>query len=317
MHDSEGEQNRERGIAEMGSMMLKGWVMTNDTCPAPSCDFPLLRTKDSARWVCVVHGEQAVGFQNSTKAQKSALSKNSVPKAAEADAEAAFNALLAEKTDQQAEWQDIDDGELIERSNIAQSEVSSRIGQKLLQGWTLLAEECPNCDSGVPLMRNPTTGRDFCVRCDEYINDSKQKQSSSRGSSLVVSFNDSMTITEEKQKEKVKASSSAGKKHSLDEDSDFEDLMEEESLPPSKVTSPRLRKDNFSTNPQTEVPAVLSSTIKQIDTTIQALNTRMDVLTSVIPLGDRNTLDDLRALAGVISVYVDLRNKIAVNNKNH
>ncbi|KAJ3303769.1 hypothetical protein HDV03_003546 [Kappamyces sp. JEL0829] len=45
---------------------------------------------------------------------------------------------------------------------------SSLLGEKLLQGWTMMQESCPTCQE-VPLMRNRNQEL-FCVGCDAFYN---------------------------------------------------------------------------------------------------------------------------------------------------
>eukprot|EP00727_Mastigamoeba_balamuthi_P009799 m51a1_g5441 hypothetical protein (202) ;mRNA; f:180525-181359 len=45
--------------------------------------------------------------------------------------------------------------------------ISEQLGQKLLQGWTMLGECCPNPECpGVPLMREKATRKMLCVACN-------------------------------------------------------------------------------------------------------------------------------------------------------
>lgn len=47
-------------------------------------------------------------------------------------------------------------------------DASTRLGEKLLQGWTMLAVHCPREDCYTPLMRNKE-GKMFCVGCDAFV----------------------------------------------------------------------------------------------------------------------------------------------------
>lgn len=51
-------------------------------------------------------------------------------------------------------------------------DTSALIGQKLLQGWTMLADMCPNSEDpkcmGVPLMKERGTQRMLCVNCGVF-----------------------------------------------------------------------------------------------------------------------------------------------------
>ncbi|ETV94045.1 hypothetical protein, variant 9 [Aphanomyces invadans] len=45
---------------------------------------------------------------------------------------------------------------------------SSKLGEKMLQGWTLMGSVCPISDCGTPFVRHRETGQLFCVTCDRY-----------------------------------------------------------------------------------------------------------------------------------------------------
>ncbi|CDJ44934.1 hypothetical protein, conserved [Eimeria tenella] len=53
---------------------------------------------------------------------------------------------------------------------------SEMLAEKLLQGWTMLSENCPYC-SRVPLMRQ-RQGKDWCVACSRFAptNPAQQQQ---------------------------------------------------------------------------------------------------------------------------------------------
>ncbi|KAG7387495.1 hypothetical protein PHYPSEUDO_014017 [Phytophthora pseudosyringae] len=50
----------------------------------------------------------------------------------------------------------------------SRDEASKLLGEKMLQGWTMLGTSCPVEDCYTPLMRNKQ-GKMFCVRCDQFI----------------------------------------------------------------------------------------------------------------------------------------------------
>jgi uncharacterized Zn finger protein (UPF0148 family) len=57
-------------------------------------------------------------------------------------------------------------------------DASARLGEKLLQGWTMLASHCPSDDCFTPLMRN-REGKMFCVGCNQFViteEEAKQQQ---------------------------------------------------------------------------------------------------------------------------------------------
>ncbi|KAG3117296.1 hypothetical protein PI124_g3431 [Phytophthora idaei] len=50
----------------------------------------------------------------------------------------------------------------------SRDEASKLLGEKMLQGWTMLGASCPVEDCYTPLMRNKQ-GKMFCVRCDQFV----------------------------------------------------------------------------------------------------------------------------------------------------
>ncbi|KAH3732365.1 hypothetical protein Pelo_16803 [Pelomyxa schiedti] len=56
-------------------------------------------------------------------------------------------------------------------------DVSGRLGELLLKGWTMLAETCPVCvDAGVPLMRERRTMKMLCVKCGTHFQPQRAQQ---------------------------------------------------------------------------------------------------------------------------------------------
>jgi len=47
--------------------------------------------------------------------------------------------------------------------------MSSKIAERLLQGWTMLAESCPIESCYAPLMKNKKTDETWCVVCDKRV----------------------------------------------------------------------------------------------------------------------------------------------------
>ena len=48
-----------------------------------------------------------------------------------------------------------------------------RLGELLLRGWTMLADNCSVCNC--PLMRNPD-GKKYCVQCEAWVFDNKKRE---------------------------------------------------------------------------------------------------------------------------------------------
>ncbi|KAF9515436.1 hypothetical protein BS47DRAFT_785945 [Hydnum rufescens UP504] len=159
----------------IGEYMLQGWVLTDNICESPGCGCPLMRAPKgrALETFCVNCDGGPVG--SSTRIQKhdpplpdttssvrsvdsSRVSRESTPPTDISD--------LAEEVGLLPVTEDI-----LQRR--AQSDrASTEIGQRLLQGWAMLADGCPNpACYGVPLVRPPkrldegNSGAKECVVC--------------------------------------------------------------------------------------------------------------------------------------------------------
>ncbi|KAH8548084.1 hypothetical protein BGW37DRAFT_508162 [Umbelopsis sp. PMI_123] len=175
----------EEASANIGSYMLQGWILTDEQCPQPNCPTPLLRSKNGQQKICVVHDLPGKSVSNNN------VNLN------------VFKQLAADKpvdrfTDNEhsASQVDIEEDheaeEFIRRVNERSKEndsiaslrreqsklASQRIGQKLLQQWTLVNDVCPNDTCyAVPLVRDQQQ-RLFCVICERsYMNENTYLQS--------------------------------------------------------------------------------------------------------------------------------------------
>ncbi|KZT56313.1 hypothetical protein CALCODRAFT_497626 [Calocera cornea HHB12733] len=152
--------------------MLKGWTLTDQVCPTRGCVVPLLRSRDRSVTFCAncdgspeaavakesgstaLHTEallapppppSSTGPQplSPTSSPHTRLSPNSTPPTTPPSRSPSLPALP--------------DPSPLTLQRRAQSDLASqRIGDRLLKGWAMLGEECPN-DScwGVPLVRRP------------------------------------------------------------------------------------------------------------------------------------------------------------------
>ncbi|TDH65723.1 hypothetical protein CCR75_005578 [Bremia lactucae] len=50
----------------------------------------------------------------------------------------------------------------------SRDEASKKMGEKMLQGWTMLGTSCPVNNCCTPLMRNKQ-GKMFCARCNQFV----------------------------------------------------------------------------------------------------------------------------------------------------
>ncbi|KAJ7499001.1 hypothetical protein FB451DRAFT_1015711 [Mycena latifolia] len=157
--------------AILGQYMLKGWVLTDRTCPTAGCSVPLMRSPtgrtpvihfcascdgspDTIRPPATQLPESSASVSSSSH-----ISRSSTPPTEVSSTLSSSVFALPAETEESRRRR--------EQSDAA----SSAIGQRLLKGWAMLAEECPNVRCfGVPLVRPPKAGgekdhRKECVIC--------------------------------------------------------------------------------------------------------------------------------------------------------
>ncbi|KAJ6539264.1 hypothetical protein B0H19DRAFT_1178094 [Mycena capillaripes] len=147
----------------LGQYMLKGWVLTDRSCPTAGCSVPLMRSPTGK--TPVIHfcarcdGSPDSQFLDSAASvSSSSLSRSSTPPTEVSVTSSSVFALPAETEESRRRREQSD-------------EASAAIGQRLLKGWAMLADECPNTRCiGIPLVRPPKAGgekdpRKECVIC--------------------------------------------------------------------------------------------------------------------------------------------------------
>ncbi|ORX92585.1 hypothetical protein K493DRAFT_42254 [Basidiobolus meristosporus CBS 931.73] len=125
----------------IGNYLLKGWVLMDAVCPNPSCSVPLMRSKDKKIQFCVLCDDP-----ERKQTQEPVIQS-------------------PENTNSTVELEEVE-------KKRAQSQTASKlIGEKLLQGWAMLNDICPNETCyGVPLIRNKREKHLYCVICQRnYI----------------------------------------------------------------------------------------------------------------------------------------------------
>ncbi|KAJ6599146.1 hypothetical protein DFH09DRAFT_1130249 [Mycena vulgaris] len=155
----------------LGQYMLKGWVLTDRTCPTPGCRVPLMRSPTGRtpeiHFCASCDGEpdsirppatQLPGSSASISSSSHVSRSSTPPTEVSSVLSSPVFALPAETEESRRRR---------EQSDAA----ASAIGQRLLKGWAMLADECPNARCfGVPLVRPPKAGgekdpRKECVVC--------------------------------------------------------------------------------------------------------------------------------------------------------
>ncbi|KAI6105660.1 hypothetical protein F5141DRAFT_1125238 [Pisolithus sp. B1] len=155
--------------SRLGELMVQGWVLTDNPCPAPGCGgVPLLRSpkeQESAVQHCVSCGRSpsdASQIQSQPSSIVSSASHASRPSTPPTE----ISSNLSSPT-----FAPPAETEEMRRRREQSDNASTEIGKRLLKGWAMLDEECPNSRCyGIPLVRPPTKNgvkdtRKECVAC--------------------------------------------------------------------------------------------------------------------------------------------------------
>ncbi|KAF9498418.1 hypothetical protein BDN71DRAFT_1503855 [Pleurotus eryngii] len=178
----------DRAANELGGYMLQGWILTDRTCPTSGCKWPLLRSPKDQSSFCancdVKPGQSALTTVLDTPTSSRPSSASHASRSSTPPTEVSMRA-------DSPEFELSPESEASRRRREQSDRASSEIGKRLLKGWAMLAEECPNTDCyGVPLVRPPSSTpgikdpRMECVVCTNvYVS-----EVDSRGFSVIVPF---------------------------------------------------------------------------------------------------------------------------------
>ncbi|KAK0468303.1 uncharacterized protein EV420DRAFT_1635554 [Desarmillaria tabescens] len=153
----------------LGEYMLKGWVLTDRTCQNSGCNVPLMRSPNGQTPVvhyCASCDEKpgtnlppvSTTSSSSSMSSASQITHISTPPTEVSSGLSSPTFVLPPETEEG-------------RRRREQSDMASvELGKRLLQGWAMLGDECPNAQCfGVPLVRPPkAAARDSnkeCVVC--------------------------------------------------------------------------------------------------------------------------------------------------------
>ncbi|KAI8971355.1 hypothetical protein BDB01DRAFT_750284 [Pilobolus umbonatus] len=158
----------------LSTYLLKGWAMTAQVCGVESCTIPLMRSRDGATQFCTLHDTLPDSASKPTetpppKSVDTEITNTLVP--ANTASSKPPNPLSFDLFTSESELQ-------LRRDRREQSSKASQlIGQKMLQRWTLMNDQCPNASCyAVPLVRNPDTQELYCVICESTILTEKQAE---------------------------------------------------------------------------------------------------------------------------------------------
>lgn len=151
---------------KLGQYMLSGWILTDMPCKNSGCHGPLIRSPQGR--LPVTH------FCPNCDDDPDASSSSSESKKSRTSTPPTETSNLSESPP----LAPVIDTDEIRRHREQSDRASHEIGNRLLQGWTMLADECPGPTCyGVPLVRPPRPGnekdpRKECVICRTvYVSD--------------------------------------------------------------------------------------------------------------------------------------------------
>lgn len=166
--------------------------MTDEQCPQLDCPTPLLRSKDGQQKICVVHNLPVKSASsNNTAVNGYQLAPASKP-LEKSTANTVAHQVDIEEDDEADEFirrvneSSKDNGSIAVKRREQSKLASERIGQKLLQQWTLVNDICPSDTCyAVPLVRDQQQ-RLFCVICERsymlentYLQATRKRESES------------------------------------------------------------------------------------------------------------------------------------------
>ncbi|KAJ3104167.1 hypothetical protein HDU96_009014 [Phlyctochytrium bullatum] len=158
------EDRREEGIKRMGTWLLQGWVMTENVCPKPGCDIILFRSRDGATLLCPLCDDPVRPIPPVLQVAEVVEPE---PRPRPVVNGMADDVDEVEEDEDDGSLPPLQDAEGALRRRAASDRASRLMGQRLLNGWAMLAESCesPSClEVGVPLMRRGAVT--LCVLCE-------------------------------------------------------------------------------------------------------------------------------------------------------
>ncbi|KAJ1336870.1 hypothetical protein BSLG_006634 [Batrachochytrium salamandrivorans] len=175
-HKAAPMNRRQEGSRRIGTYMLSGWVLMDDMCPNRGCGLPIFRDKDRTKTICCmcddpvsplppVRDVPAKDVGTHALATPSPLSQEIVDVASVNTPES----IVLTKEEEKELMDTLEESYKVEsyserNHHHEQSEKASQlIGQKMLQGWTMMQDACPNCLE-IPLVRNRQK-QYMCVIC--------------------------------------------------------------------------------------------------------------------------------------------------------
>ncbi|ORX82096.1 hypothetical protein BCR32DRAFT_267859 [Anaeromyces robustus] len=184
------EQRHEKGIANMGELLLKGYIMSAEACA--NCNCVLFKKTRNSPLFCPICDEGETKKENKNNNEKIIKQKN---ENLEKESKTNNN---DENSNQINIFKNVNNNdEKNNQINISKNDVNSKMSKLLLAGWTLTNDNCPFC-VGIPLMRNKEKEQ-FCVKCEKsFINEEEAKK---QGMTINSGKIDNIESNKDKQKQ--------------------------------------------------------------------------------------------------------------------
>jgi|SaaInlV_125m_DNA_1040241.scaffolds.fasta_scaffold13420_1 uncharacterized Zn finger protein (UPF0148 family) len=185
--------------ARIAARLLRGWTLTAERCPVARCGTPLMRERATDATFYCAGGDASVRLDDVEHGARSgAVDAWEAESDEDEDARDRDGARAREVGTSEEEDGDADDARspsaredatgvdggidgLVLRDGVV--DVSGRVAEKMLMGWTLTNDVCPVSSCSAPLVRN-RAGESFCVRHEMFV---RKGESATRAMGATVS----------------------------------------------------------------------------------------------------------------------------------
>jgi len=147
------------GSARIADRLLRGWTLTAEHCPVASCRCPLMLEPGAGDAYYCARADASVGLYDR---EHGARDRGGI---------IADDASVASdgKDDEQRRVRAMTADAAVTAANPSKNvDVSSRVADKLLEGWVLTRDSCPMPGCATPLVRD-RAGEVFCVRHELFV----------------------------------------------------------------------------------------------------------------------------------------------------
>eukprot|EP01083_Nonionella_stella_P034798 95131_1 len=231
MPDMASRDTERSPVDELSSKMLQGWTLLAEQCPRSGCETPLVREKGTESMYCVrCHMycmTEAAGMQGGQVAN-GMTDTVAVASESEESLEEERRKRKSPKLDDQSDVHSITDDLIHPETEHKESdsyidqlrqseEASAKLGELMLQGWTLMDVSCDRCP--MPLMKSKQ-GVLKCVQCGTETSasgHSNNSQATSRPKETITKCSESKTnipSTRDSQRMSISSSTVSGQSES-------------------------------------------------------------------------------------------------------